>query len=151
METAPPTPAEAASPAHRLPVVGFDTGFFVRLLQADPRAVAVWGDVRAGRSTGAASCLTLFELDRLGLKGHVERESAEALVAALPDTCRVVWLGDLEGADRLRRAVRLGHGNGLAMADAIILTSLLDAGAATVYTTDDDFERYDGPLEVVLL
>ncbi|MGB3545190.1 type II toxin-antitoxin system VapC family toxin [Rubrivirga sp.] len=151
METTPPTPAEAASPAHRLPVVGFDTGFFVRLLQADPRAVAAWGDVRARRSVGTASCVTLFELDRLGLKGHLEREPTEALVAALPTTCRVVWLDELEGADRLRRAVRLGHGNGLAMADSITLSSLLDVGARTVYTTDPDLDRYDGPVEVVRL
>ena len=133
------------------PVAGFDTGFFVRLLQADARAVAAWADVRAGRTTGAASCLTLFELDRLGLRGHVERGPAEALVAALPRTCRVVWLDAVDGADRLRRAVRLGHGNGLAMADAVILTSLLDAGATTVYTTDSDFDRYDGPVAVVTL
>jgi len=37
------------------------------------------------------------------------------------------------------------------MADSIILTSLLDAGATTVYTTDSDFERYDGPVHVVQL
>ena len=139
-------PGEAASS-----VYGFDTGFFVRLLQADTRAVAAWADVRAGRTTGAASCLTLFELDRLGLRGVVERGPAEALARALPQTCRVVWLGEPDGADRLRRAVRLGHGNGLAMADAVILTSLLDAGATTVYTTDSDFERYDGPADVTVL
>lgn len=144
METAPDASDE-------LPVAGFDTGFFVRLLQADPRAVAVWADVRAGRAVGAASCLTLFELDRLGLRGVVERGQAEALVDALPQACRIVWLDAAEGADRLRRAVRLGHGNGLAMADAVILQSLLDAGAATVYTTDPDLERYDGPVDVVRL
>lgn len=133
------------------PVLGFDTGFFVRLLQADARAVEAWVNVRAGRATGAASCITLFELDRLGLRGQVERDPAEALVAALPITCRVVWLGPEDGADRIHRAVRLGQGNGLAMADAIILTSLLDAGATTVYTSDPDFERYDGPIDIVML
>ncbi len=134
-----------------LPVLGFDTGFFVRLLQADARAVAAWADVRAGHAVGAASCITLFELDRLGLRGQVERAPAEGLVAALPVTCRVVWLGPEDGAARIHRAVRLGQGNGLAMADAIILTSLLDAGATTVYTSDPDFERYDGPIDIVLL
>ena len=133
------------------PVIGFDTGFFVRLLQADPRAVAAWADVRASHAVGAASCITLFELDRLGLRSQVERGPTEALVAALPVTCRVVWLGPEDGADRIRRAVRLAHGNGLAMADALILTSLLDAGATTVYTVDPDFERYDGPIDIVLL
>ena len=132
-------------------LVGFDTGFFVRLIQADGGANRVWEDVRAGRAAGVVSCLTLFEFDRLGLRGAVERGPAEALVRAIPATCRVVWLGPSDGADRLHRAVRLGHGRGLAMADAVILTSLLDAGASTVYTTDADFLRYDGPAEVVLL
>ena len=143
--------ASAATGPPAPPVLGFDTGFLVRLLQADARAVAAWADVRAGHAVGAVSCITLFELDRLGLRGQVERAPAEALVAALPVTCRVVWLGPEDGAARIRRAVRLGQGNGLAMADAIILTSLLDAGATTVYTSDPDFERYDGPIDIVLL
>ena len=146
METDPTTTSTPDAP-----VLGFDTGFFVRLLQADARAVSAWADVRANRAVGAASCVTLFEFDRLGLRGQVERGSAEALVAAIPLTCRVVWLGPDDGAARIRRAVRLGQGNGLAMADAIILASLLDAGATTVYTVDSDFERYDGPVDVVLL
>lgn len=146
METGSPSPG-----SHGLPVLGLDTGFFVRLLQADARAVAAWADVRAGRAVGAVSCITLFELDRLGLRGQVERGPAEALVAALPVTCHVVWLGPEDGADRIRRSVRIGQGNGLAMADAVILTSLLDASATTVYTVDSDFERYDGPVEIVLL
>ena len=37
------------------------------------------------------------------------------------------------------------------MADALILASLLDAGAESVYTTDHDFERYDGPANVIIL
>ena len=146
METDLP-PVDPPSP----PVLGFDTGFFVRLLQADARSVVAWADVRAGRAVGAVSCPPLFELDRLGLRGQIERGPAEALVAAIPLTCRVVGLGPEDGAERLRRSVRVGQGNGLGMADAILLTSLLDAGATTVYTADSDFERYDGPLDVVLL
>lgn len=134
------------------PIVGFDTGFFRRLYDKDAQAVRAWAEVQGGRTVGAISCLTLFELDRLGLRGGViPRRVAEGFVRSLPHTCRVVWLGPEDGANRLHRAVRLGHGNGLAFADAVILTSLLDAGAATVYTTDTDFERYDGPLDVVRL
>ena len=143
--------ASAATGPSAPPVLGFDTGFFVRLLQADARAVATWADVRAGRAVGVLSCITLFELDRLGLRGRVERGPAEALVAALPRACRAVWLGPEDGADRIRRSVRMGQGNGLAMANAVILTSLLDAGATTVYTVDSDFDRYDGPVHVVQL
>ena len=146
METTPPA-ARPAEPG--LPTVGFDTGFFVRLLQADARAAGVWADVRAGRVAGAVSCLTLFELDRLGLRGQIARGPTEALVDALPATCRVVWLGAGDGPDG--GAARLAHGNGLAMADAVILASLLDAGAAAVYTTYPDLERYEGPVDIVVL
>ena len=142
MET-PPTEAPRA--------LGFDTGFFVRLLGGDARAASAWADVRAGRASGAVSCVTLFELDRLGLRTAVPPEAARALVEAMPVVCRVVWIGADRGADLLRRAARLGHGSGLAMADAVILASLLDAGAETIYTTDPDIQRYDGPATVVLL
>lgn len=132
-------------------VLGLDTGFFRRLYDRDARAAAAWADIRAERAAGVVSCLTLFELERLGLRGVLPRDVADGLVRSLPVTCRVVWLGPEDGADRLHRAVRLAHGNGLAMADAVILTSLLDAGATTVYTTDSDFDRYDGPVAVVTL
>ena len=128
--------------------LGFDTGFFHRVVGRDETATHVWADVRAGRALGTVSFVTLFELDRLGLRGVLPKDVAEGLVDALPATCRVVWLSE---PGPLRRAARLAHGIGLAMADALILSSLLDAGAETVYTTDSDFERYDGPTRIVVL
>lgn len=139
----------AAAPGAR--VLGFDTGFFVRLVEGDDRAAAAWTDVREGRAQGVVSCVTLFELDRLGLRTAVPPRTAQAFVQAIGVVCRVVWIGPDDGADLLARAARLGHGNGLAMADALILTSLLGAGARTVYTTDSLVGRYDGPTEVVVL
>lgn len=141
METIPSTPAR----------YGFDTGFFRRLYDGDARARAVWADVRSGNAVGVVSCVSLFELERLGLRGAIPRGVAAAFADAIPGTCTVVWLDAEAGADRLSRAARRGHGTGLAMADALILTSLVDAGAGTVYTTDSDFERYDGPVEIVRL
>ena len=141
METTPPL----------VPHVGFDTGFFRRLHDGDARARAAWADVRAQRAAGVVSCVSLFELERLGLRGVLPRGVAETFVAVLPTTCTVVWLDAATGAERLSRAARRAHGTGLAMADALILTSLLDAGAETVYTTDSDFQRHDGPETIVLL
>lgn len=57
----------------------------------------------------------------------------------LPVLCRVVWLSD---SALLRRAAQVAHGNGLAMADAVILVSLMNAGVDTIYTTDSDLEQY---------
>lgn len=132
-------------------MVGFDTGFFLRLIRGDPRAVDIWTPVAVGAETAVVSCVSFFELERLALRGALGQASVDVLLAELPVLCEVSWLGPVDGADRLRRAVRLAHGTGLAMADALILSALLDAGAESVYTTDADFERYDGPVRVVVL
>lgn len=131
-------------------MIGLDTGFFVRLLGGHSGAVEVWTLVAEG-APAAVSCVSLYELERLALRGVLDRSATDVLHAELPVLCTLVWLDGAEGADRLRRAARLAHGNGLAMADALILTSLLDAGARTVYTTDTDMARYDGDGEVILL
>lgn len=119
--------------------VGLDTGFFVRLLQADATATEVWGRVARREAMAAISCISLFELDRLGLKGAVERKAADALVEELPHLCRVLWL---DGPALLHDAARVAHGNGLSMADSIILTSLMAAKAEEIYTTDSDLSAY---------
>ena len=141
---------ETASDAPQ-PVYGFDTGFFRRLHDGDPRAVSAWADLRDGDATSVVSCISLFELERLGLRGSIPKEVSERLLEAIPVTCRIAWLTDPAGRELLSRAVRRAHGVGLAMADAIILTSLLDAGATVLFTTDSDFDRYDGPVPVVSL
>lgn len=127
---------------------GLDTGFFVRLLQEDSTAEHVWARITSGRAAGVLSCLSLYELEKQGLNGLVQREATETLVRELPHVCMVVWL---DNPDLLRRAARIAHGNALAMADALILTSLIEAGAEEVYTTDRDLEAYAAGPRVVLL
>lgn len=128
--------------------VGLDTGFFVRLLEANPTASELWGRVTRGDVAAAISCLSLYELDKQGLKGTVEKAAAEALVEELPHVCRVVWL---DGPALLRRAARISHGSGLAMADAVILVSLIEAEADEVYTTDPDLSAYPAGPKIVVL
>lgn len=95
--------------------------------------------------------MTLLKFDGLGLRTVVPPDTAQAKLGATQVVCRIVWLGPDSGAELLARAARLGHGNGLAMADAVILASLLDAGARTVYTTAALVAGYQGPTEIVLL
>lgn len=128
--------------------IGLDTGFLVRLLQADSTAGHVWARITSGQVSGALSCLSLYELEKQGLKGVVQREATAALATELPHVCTVVWL---DNPDLLRRAARIAHGNALAMADALILTSLIEAGAEEVCTTDRDLEAYAAGPRIVLL
>ena len=71
-------------------VLGFDTGFFVRLLDRHPEATAVWHSVGAGESDAVVSCLTLYELRRLALKGALSPPVVDGLLAELPHVCQVV-------------------------------------------------------------
>ena len=129
-------------------ILGFDTGFFRRLHEGSPRAVQAWRDVQEGRFAGVVSCITFFELQRLGLRGVIPKPYIERLVQNLPVICHTTWL---DSPEPLSRGARLAHGLGMSMADSLILSALLDAGASTIYTTDSDFDRYAGPVEIVRL
>jgi predicted nucleic acid-binding protein len=121
-------------------VTGLDTGVFIRFLRGDKAALELWREVTAKpQEDTLVSCITLYELQRSGLRGLTETAKTEQFLDALPQICRVLWLND---AGLMRRAVRVAHGNGLAMADALILTSLMEAGAEVIYTTDSDLETY---------
>jgi predicted nucleic acid-binding protein len=50
-------------------LTALDTGFFVRLLQGDGRAVDRWRALVEGEGEGVVSGLSLVELLRLSLKG----------------------------------------------------------------------------------
>ncbi len=61
-------------------MIGLDTGFFVELLKNKDLPVEVWKQLIEGQSDGVCSVLTLFELDRLGLKGQIERKGIDLLL-----------------------------------------------------------------------
>ncbi len=131
-------------------VVGLDTGFFKHFLEGDPTALDVWQQVRLGESHLVISCLTLFELQRLGFRGAIALDKVTTLLTYLPNACEIVWLSK-ENGQLLEMGARLAHGNGLAMADALILSSLLYASAEVVYTTDEDMFRYQAGPKMVKL
>jgi len=118
--------------------VGLDTGFFLRLLAGHDGCVSLWRRLLAGEVRGVVSCLSLAELRRLGLRGHLEAQDADLLLEAIPAVCEVVWL---DSPEALERAAHLSHGTGLPLVDALIVASLEAAGATEVWTTDADLER----------
>lgn len=123
--------------------LGFDTGPVHRFVHGDVAVKKIWDRISAGNVIGVISCITLYELQKLGLKGSLPKRSVDRLTLEIPKLFRVVWLKDLT---LLRRAAHVSHGNDLSMADAIILVSLMDAGAETIYTTDSDLQRFrSGP------
>lgn len=130
-------------------VVGFDTGFFIRLLQGHDKAKVVWRSaVSKPQRDSLVSCLSFYEIQRVALKGAVDKKSAEALLADLASICTILWLDD---STLLRRAAHIAHGNGMAMADALILHSLIKGGATHIYTTDTDMLAYKSTHEIVML
>ena len=129
-----------------------DTGFFVEYLNANARAAEVFAAARVRKEKLVVSVISLYELRRLALRGVTEQGRTGKLLTLLPNVCRVIYL-DRDSDALLERAARIAHGNGLSMADSLILSSALLAGADTLYTTDSDMAKYrgrDGP-NVVLL
>lgn len=118
---------------------GFDTGFFVALLSGVEKAVDLWnGKVRSGHVEGVVSCITLYELLKLALKSRLNKPKTEQFLEDLPKTCRVIWLDER----LIQKSAYLSHSMNLAMADAMILQSLIEGEAKTIYTTDTDLSKY---------
>ena len=118
-------------------MIGLDTGYFVRLVDGDQEAVRVWKGLVEGTQDACVSCVSLFELKRLGLKGAMPEH--ETLCEGIMAVCEVVWI---DSARMLSSAAKLSHGLGMPAADSLILAGLLARGARTIYTTDRHLEAY---------
>jgi hypothetical protein len=75
----------------------------------------------------------VYELQRNALKGLHVREDVGAVLEELPILCIVC---DTFSMDRVQRAAHLEWGNGLSMADALMLQALLDEDASHILTTE---------------
>lgn len=127
---------------------GFDTGYFIRLLQDNATAVQAWESVIES-GEGVVSCLTLFELRQLGHSGAIDRKSADVLIAGLPSVCHIIWL---DSEEILSRAAKLSHGTGIPAMDSLILAGFEHYHAVVVYTTDSHFEQYaKGEMQIMKL
>ena len=120
-------------------IVGFDTGYFVRLLEGNETAVKAWHDLIEGNIDAVVSPLTFFELKRLGLKGEINIKSLETLFEAIEGICHIVWLND---SGIFTSSASISHGTGIPAVDSIILVSCLSMNAKKIYTTDIHFKAY---------
>src|SRR3990172_6128592 len=70
--------------AETMTLIGCDTGFFVELLSGNDKAVTVWKELIGGTEDKAfVSSLTLFELERLALRGKIKKEACDVLIQAI--------------------------------------------------------------------
>ncbi|SPF43784.1 Ribonuclease VapC [Syntrophobacter sp. SbD1] len=118
-------------------MIGLDTGFFVELLRGRLDAIEIWRQLVEGEKEAVVSCLTLFELERLSLKGAIS--GSEILIEGIEAVCSILWIGTPELPSQ---AARLSHGLGIPAFDSLILASFLAADITAVYTTDSHLESY---------
>lgn len=116
-------------------IIGFDTGYFIELLKGNKDAINIWKSLEE-ENDGIVSCLTFFELERLGLKGAIK--DIETLIESIKVVCRVIWF-DFE---ILSSGAKLSHGIGIPSIDALILSSLLNNNVNVIYTTDKHLSKY---------
>jgi predicted nucleic acid-binding protein len=119
-----------------------DTGYFFALLDQPSATVqSAWGELRDGPATGIVAGSVLFELKRHALVGRLPVSKVDTLVTLADTAFQVVWMDSIPRADR---AAGLSHGEGLSMADALVLVAALEANASRLYTGDHDLLALDG-------
>lgn len=127
---------------------GLDTGFFFAFKDGHEQAVGLYRDIVEHGREAAVSTVTVFEVLRHGLVGRLDRDFTETVTSSVGVAFERAGTDEL---DVLRRAARIAHRMGLPMADALIAASLEDVGCERLHTSDTDFERYNGPMQVVFL
>jgi len=119
-------------------MIGLDTGFFVELLRKNLKAMEVWQGIMEGDDS-TVSCLTLYELKRLSLRGVIESEAVSTLLEAIGAICKIVWL---DKAEILTAAATISQSYGIHAIDSLIIAGLTSSKVRTIYTTGSHMEKY---------
>jgi predicted nucleic acid-binding protein len=120
-------------------MIGLDTGFFIKLLEGNNAAIDVWNMLLDDKEDAIVSCITLFELERLSLKGKIEKKGGDILLDAIVSVCAISWLDNIQ---ILLSGAKLSHAIGIHTTDSLILSGFVMSGVHTIYTTDSDMEFY---------
>jgi predicted nucleic acid-binding protein len=119
-------------------MIGLDTGFFFKLLKGNHQATEIFEELDDDTDL-CVSCLTIFELKRLSLKGALEQDAVNNLIDNIMSLCHIAWLDKIEIHDV---AAGLSHGLGMPAVDSLILAGFILNGSETIYTTDSHMEKY---------
>jgi predicted nucleic acid-binding protein len=127
-------------------MIGLDSGFFVQLVRGESQATEVWQTLKSSpEPSSLVSCISIYELYKLIARKVVDKAKTEGIISVLPDVCTIIWLNQWI----LQKSAQLSQKTGLAMGDAIIVQSLIEGGARTVYTTDSDLAKLKIGLRVI--
>ena len=119
-------------------MIGLDTGFFFKLLTGNRRASEIFEGINEDADL-CVSCLTLFELKRLSLRGALEEDAVSRLIDNVMSLCHISWLDNVEIHNL---AAGLSHGLGIPAVDSLILAGFITNGSETIYTTDSHMAKY---------
>jgi hypothetical protein len=90
-------------------------------------------------ASGFVSCLSIFELKKLMLKGAIDKKSTDVILEDIKDFCEIIWIDEEK---YLITSSRISHGNHIPAIDSIIIGSLIDSKVKIFYTTDSHFNSY---------
>lgn len=119
-------------------MIGLDTGFFFKLLKGNHQATEIFEELDDDTDL-CVSCLTIFELKRLSLKGALEQDAVKNLIDNIMSLANISWLDNIEIHDV---AANLSHGLGMPAVDSLILAGFVLNGSEIIYTTDSHMEKY---------
>jgi predicted nucleic acid-binding protein len=124
-------------------MIGLDTGFFIELMNGREEAIGLWKSGLDDEVEFVVSSLTLFEIERLGVKGKLK--PWEEVLHAIHHATLVAWLD----REMISQGARLSHGLGMPAMDSLILASLVSHDASEIWTTDSHLEVYHSKNVVV--
>jgi len=119
--------------------IGIDTGFFVEFLRGNEQAKNVWNGFLADQNEAVCSAMSLFEIEKLGLRGMFEKILINQIIDRILIVCKIVWF---DNRALIGLAANMSHGLGIPAADAIILASFINQECREIYTTDKHLEAY---------
>ncbi|ABC45026.1 putative nucleic acid-binding protein [Salinibacter ruber] len=129
-------------------MIGLDTGYFFRLAEKTGQSIELLHTATEEERDVVVCTIAIYELLRHRMRGSLD---AAVVDLVLGNRAAFRWVGT-ETYEVLRRAAGISHGMGLHMADALIAAACETRGTETFYTRNvSDFEKYEGPMEVVSL
>jgi predicted nucleic acid-binding protein len=128
-------------------MIGLDTGFFVKLSKNNSKSLKIWQGIVDGDDS-VVSCMTLFELKRLSLKGSLDADDLDHLIEAIMSICKVIWLDNLEISNL---AANISHGTGIPAIDSLIIAGFILSNVKIIYTTDSHLKLYQSKKMQILI